>query len=610
MILAPALGQGVGRKPEAAVQQAVRDRFGVSEFTLQELNAVTTGRALEVDLVLGGVARRMVLQPQSIRAPGFRVLAQAGDGSWQELEVPESQTFRGYATGCGGSSVSATVGEHGIRALVRLNDAEGLTWVIEPLRSVLAEAAAEQHLVYRASESAGADGVCGHRESGAALAGAPQPSGGGTMALDVKVCRIACDADFEYYALHGSSVAATAADIEMILNGVSAIYELDTGVSFQITQILVRSAEPDPYTSANVDGLLAEFRAQWRSGHPDIPRDLAQLFTGKSFGSILGNGYVSQVCPGWDHYSLVRSRWQADLGKRIALSAHEIGHNLDAIHCDYDADPRCRIMCPSLGGCSNGYHSFEALNISRIRDRLAKAGCLTTGTVTTPSTSLPFSDNFDTISYPPQLPDPARWTAADLAECQYKHLEIKIGRDYSSNQKLGTVRTLPMTLSGPATVSYRVNPNYIPTTQSLKIEHFDSTAFTWRELRTLRSSGSGGYTAYQDTVPTNGYGCCFAVRFSAYGTALTASGTWMIDDVRIDETPTAPQLSIACTTTNTIAISWPQTASAWTLETTQTLGSASGAWEALPSPYPTNTTEYVVTESLSAGTRFYRLRSP
>jgi len=199
------------------------------------------------------------------------------------------------------------------------------------------------------------------------------------------------------------------------------------------------------------------------------------------------------VCPGYNHYSLVRSRWQTDLGKRIALSAHEIGHTFDAAHCDYDSDPRCRIMCSGLGGCSVGYHSFEDSNIARIRSTAANARCLAAGTVVTATTSLPLFENFDQITYPPQPPDPAKWTAVDLAECQYKHLEIGIGRGYSYNQRLGTVRTLPMTLSRPATVTYRVNLNSIPSSQSLLIEYFDSNAYAWRTLRTINSDASAQY---------------------------------------------------------------------------------------------------------------------
>lgn len=610
--MSAAPGPGTEGPTEAAVLQAARAQVGSAACTVQGLALEQPAgfRELSVDVVLGGELQRLVLQRHSVRAPDFRVLAQGGDGAWREVAVPEAQTYRGYVAGCGGSAVAATVGADGLRAVACLESSGEGTWVIEPLQATRVEGGSGQHVVYRSGDASETGEVCGHQEAALALASAPRPASDGTTALDVRVCRIACDADTEFFALSGSSETATAQDIETVINGVSAIYERDTQVSFQITRILVRTAEPDPYTSSNANALLGEFRLQWTSQHGDVPRDLAQLFTGKNFGTILGNGYTDAVCPGFDHYSLVRSRWQTDLGKRIALSAHEIGHNFTAVHCDYDVDPRCRIMCPNLGGCSNGYRSFEPSNIARIRARAARAGCLAAGTVATPSTSLPFADNFDAITYPPRAPDPARWTAADLAECQYKHLEIRIGRDYSYNQMLGTVRTLPMPLSGPAKVNYRVNPGGIPTTQSLKIEYFDSTAYTWRDLRTIRSDGSSAYASYEDTAPTNGYGDYFAIRFSAYGTAYTSSTSWSVDDVSIVALPpVAPPLSITRTATNTVAISWPQPAIGWTLETTGALSNDLNPWTPLPPPYPTNATDCVVAESLSSGARFYRLRS-
>jgi hypothetical protein len=594
----------------AAVPEAVLEKLPVAKFSLQDLAPVKTAGDLEVTLLLAGQPRHILLQRHSLRAAGFRVLAQEANGFFRSVQVPESQTYRGYVAGCGGSSVSASITEAGIRAQVYLGDGGTTTWAIEPLPIGPSQTSAGRHLVYSSEDLGGENGTCGNRDAPAAGRHPALPLGSGPKALEVRVCRIACDADYEYYALNGSSLSNTVADIEAVINGVSAVFERDTAVAFQLTQILVREAEPDPYTATTVDGLLSQFRLDWRNNHSDIPRDIAHLFTGKSFGTVLGNSYTDQVCPAFDHYSLVRSRWQTDLGKRIALSAHEIGHSFDAVHCDYDGDPRCRIMCANLGGCSNGYHSFEDLNIARIRATAASAACLTTGAGTTPTTTLPFTDNFNSITYPPRAPDPARWTAADLAECQYQHLGISIGQDYNSNQKLGTVRTLPMQLSGAARVQYKVNCNLIPSSQSLKIDYFNSTTFTWLNLRSIIGDGSSQYRLYEDTVPASGAGNCFAVRFSAYATTRTASYTWYVDDVSISPVVVAPRLSIAATETNTVIISWPQPAPEWKLETADVPATDTAGWTLIAPPYPTNTTQHVVTEPVVPTSKFYRLRTP
>ena len=594
---------------DSVIQQAVLKQLCVGKFTLQDLKPVSAPGELEISLLLAGQPRQIVLQKHSLRAPGFRVVAQESSGAFREVPVPDAQTYRGYVAGCGGSRVSASIADGRIRAFVSLGDANDTTWMIEPMQTVLAEAAAGQHVVYSGEDAAGEFGVCGNQDIPPAKASCVTRLDSAKASMGVMVCRVACDADYEYYVLNGSSVTNTIADIETIINGVAAIYERDTRVSFQISQIIVRSAEPDPYDATSASVLLAQFRLDWKNNHADIRRDIAHLFTGKSFGTTLGLSFEDQVCPAYDHYSFVRSRSQTALSKRITLSAHEIGHNFDAYHCDYDADPRCRIMCPSLGGCSVGYYSFEDSNIAAIRAAAARATCLTTGTVTTPTTTLPFGDNFNSTS---QVPDPAKWTAADLVYCQYGHLEIHIGRGYSYNQELGTVRTQPMQLSGPARVQYKVSPNGIPSawSQSFKIEYFDSSSFTWLTLRTITGDGSTQYQSYADTVPASAAGNYFAVRFSAWATAYTSSYSWYVDDVSLAQIAVAPRLAIASTATNSVVISWPQPAPDWKLEASAVLTSGTSSWTLIAPPYPTNATQYVVTEPLSSGSKFYRLRTP
>jgi len=583
--------------------------MGLDAFTAQDLTPLSEDGKIMLDVALGGQRRRMVLQKHSLRAPGFRALAQEGGGSFRDAPVPECQTYRGYVADCGGSCVAASMSGDGLRAVVRLGSGDASAWVVEPLRTVMPGAPAWRHLVYSGAGSRGGSWVCGNHD----VPAAPKTSGAApvscaTAKMDVMVCQIACDADYEYYALNGSSVSNTVADIEAILNGVSAIYERDVGLSFQLTQILVRLAEPDPYDATAADTLLAQFRYDWLNNHQDIPRAAAHLFTGNSFGSILGDSYTGQVCPGQDHYSWVRSRAQTDVAKRIALSAHEIGHSFNAGHCDYGGDPRCRIMCSSLGQCSGGYNSFEDSSIAEIRATMAASPCLTAGAVTAPTTSLPFTDSFSKV-FPSQAPDPAKWTAGDLVDCESQHLAINIGRGFSYNQKIGNVRTLPMALRGPALVQYKVNPQGIPSSQSLKIDYFDSRSFTWQNLRTITSDGSTDFHSYQDNVPVSAAGDCFAVRFSAYAAIYTASYAWWLDDVSIAQAP-GPQLSIARTPTNTMVLSWPQPAPDWKLETTGALSNGAGVWTLIAPPYPTNSSAVLFTDTAPLSIRFYRLRAP
>jgi hypothetical protein len=146
-----------------------------------------------------------------------------------------------------------------------------------------------------------------------------------------------------------------------------------------------------------------------------------------------------------------------------------------------------------------------------------------------------------------------------------------------------------MLLQGAARVSYRVNANLIPSGQSLRIEYFDSSTSTWKNLQTLNGNGTSGYVSDTNTVPASGAGDYFAVRFSAWGTAYTSSYSWVVDDVSIMAIATAPRLSIALTITNTVAISWPSSATGFTLQTNSSLNPASwGGLGTVPSDDGTN----------------------
>ena len=76
---------------------------------------------------------------------------------------------------------------------------------------------------------------------------------------------------------------------------------------------------------------------------------MAHLFTGKNLtGSTIGIAYLNVLC-GNNAYGLSQSKYTGNFTNRTGLTAHELGHNWNANHCDGQAS--CRIMCSGLGGC-------------------------------------------------------------------------------------------------------------------------------------------------------------------------------------------------------------------------------------------------------------------
>jgi hypothetical protein len=132
---------------------------------------------------------------------------------------------------------------------------------------------------------------------------------------------VACDADSEFYALNGRSVPNTVADIEAVLNGARAIYERDVLLTLQLGTVIVRTAEPDPYSTTNPSALLAQLRTEWMANQGSVSRDVVQLFTGKDLdGTAIGIAYLDGLCTTNSGYSAVQSRWSTLLDNRIENS--------------------------------------------------------------------------------------------------------------------------------------------------------------------------------------------------------------------------------------------------------------------------------------------------
>jgi hypothetical protein len=74
----------------------------------------------------------------------------------------------------------------------------------------------------------------------------------------------------------------------------------------------------------------------------------------------------------------------------------------------------------------------------------------------------------------------------------------------------------------------------------------------------------------------------------------------------------APSIYIARTATNTIAVSWPTSATGWVLEYTNSIKAASAPWPQLAPPYSSIGTNFFVTftNSPAAGSQFFRLFNP
>lgn len=164
-----------------------------------------------------------------------------------------------------------------------------------------------------------------------ALAGPVPPAATATT----RVVEVAVETDYEYFALFGDADAA--ADYIVDLFGeISAIYLRDTNTRIELTFVRIWDSPEDLFNEPNP---LSPFVNHWNKNMTDVPRDAAQLVSGRRDLPWGGVAYVGALC-GDFAYSVVgyilgffpdpsqTSVWHYD----IMVCAHELGHNLNALH--------------------------------------------------------------------------------------------------------------------------------------------------------------------------------------------------------------------------------------------------------------------------------------
>ena len=346
--------------------------FDATAGTLQQLALSSSDRgAVSFQVSLGGVPLRLTLTPHEVRAPGFVLLEQTAVGLIEHPRPP-CVTYRGAVAGAPGARVAATVVDGAVEAtihlLVGVSDAGPETWVIQPVQRVDPSAGRSLHLVSRSRDAVPTSGFCGVSSSG--IPGAGSATG---VPDTTALCEIAIECDRDHYLANGSSVVQTQNDVTSILNQVDFLFDRDCSVNFTITTILVTTTSVYPGTYATP--LLNQFQSQWNTVHAGIPRDVAHLFTARPFTTpVSGLAFVGTVCSPMIAYGLSETSFSTNFSSRVALTAHELGHNFSANHCD--SAPTCNIMCSSIGGCSANLSGFTGPPASAISSYAFSAACL------------------------------------------------------------------------------------------------------------------------------------------------------------------------------------------------------------------------------------------
>ncbi len=339
-----------------------------------------------VSVKLGHADYLLNLKPHSLRSVDFKVQLQREGGVYVDYDPPAPSTYRGEVIGVPGSAVAASLIRDQLFGVIRLGEEE--IWYVEPMSRYVDNAGLSDYVIYSSTDVLPVEGGCGNdyyempEDVEFELETADLPrlnvpgSGKYLYQRNDELCDIAFDTDYEFFQKYDNDPDLTVQDIENNLNGVEIIYLRDTQICYNITHMIIRTTSDDPYSGWDPNDLLDQFRSHWRSEQTDVPRDIAHLHTGRSFGGVLGMAWISTICSTWYGYGFTKR--QANYNNWITTTAHELGHNWSAQHCDGDGD--CHIMCSVVNGCDGvGLPNFGTAAIASINNHKSTRTCLDDG---------------------------------------------------------------------------------------------------------------------------------------------------------------------------------------------------------------------------------------
>jgi hypothetical protein len=514
----------------AAQTDPILDELGLYAYDVQGLDLPPQYSAdFSFEVELNGRPVTLDLRPHSMRSPLFHLRVQDASGVLNEItDPPPPCTYRGEIRGVAGTVVAASLTDEGLRALILGPNDEN--WGIQPVADAIAGMGNELHVVYRAADTF-VDGECGVTDN----AFTPAPSGlGSFQGSGLQLCEIAFDSDVQYYGDNGNSVNNSINDIENILNGVEAIYQSDVNIIYELTELIIRTSEPDPYTTSNPSGLLGEFASHWNLEQDHVHRDVAHLMTGRNLsGSTIGIASLFGMCGG---YGL--SQRIGGLTSRIGLACHEIGHNWGAPHC---SSPDCRIMCPSLGGCTGDLTQFGAAGTASVLNGASIANCAPE--IPAPLEP-PFLDTWSNITI-----DTDKWITSSIQggggswgfvpSPPWTFLLNGRGNTTIVGEQIASNRILMAGESGYV-FSLLTTAVNVENGESLEIDYMNSSG-SWVNLLTVVSDGQLQffYEFHEVALPAAAYHDGFRIRISAIVDEI--DDEWHLDNIRISDQPVCDQ---------------------------------------------------------------------
>jgi hypothetical protein len=513
----------------AALRQQIQQTLSVAEYTLQRIELpAEVGQGFATRVVIAGQSQILTARPQSVRGMDYQVFVDVGADQLETIEAPAPATFAGSLAGDPGSRAAGTLVDGQLQGLIWTSD--GTTWGIQPLTQVDPTADTTMYVVYDANDSLPGDWQCLELDPPV-----PEQHGEVTLGTGVRWCELAFDADVEFFNKNGGSVANTINDIELIVSLMNVIYDRDVDVLFDVATIVVRTAEPDPYSSTDPNTLLNQFRSHWANTKSFIKRDTAHLMTGKNMnGSVIGIAYLSVICSQAQGFGVSESKFSGNLNYRVGLTSHEIGHNYSANHCDSHGS-QCFIMCSAIGGCGGNVTKFGTFEIAEIYPYAQSRGCTPE---LAPPLTFPFFDSFEGAivdnAFWPSLQGALVTTAAtgEPNGTQSLNLDSVNGEDFGDDY----VRSNYINMAGLSGKKISLYTEHVGVEAGeYLIVEFMGVSGDWQTAITVTSDGvnQGVFEFHSFDLPANAYHSGFRIGIRVNGD--TSDDDWYIDSVRVED---------------------------------------------------------------------------
>src|SRR3989442_3553350 len=196
--------------------------------------------------------------------------------------------------------------------------------------------------------------------------------------------RLATEADNEYVVTQGGAAHADQ-KILSVMNQVEGFYEVELGLSIKVVYQSAWSTANSPYRERNPPALLGQLSDYWNSNRGSVARDVVHMWTGKNLdNATIGTAYLEALCR---YAGNGRAAYGLSKGvtgpQQIAITAHEIGHNLGATHPNQQVPPaaECNNTAMSSSVSTNPQLTFCQFSRAEIARYLATSGvCLSAGT--------------------------------------------------------------------------------------------------------------------------------------------------------------------------------------------------------------------------------------